>query len=228
MFDSISGNIVYNFPPTAGLIITTLVSLLMGLIVSMIYRYRTNYSQSLSMTLVVLPALVQIIIMLASGNIGVGIAVAGAFQLVRFRSIPGTAREIAHLFFAMSLGFVTGLGYIFFAFIFLIIIGVCSIILTVMKFGDEEEELRTLRIRIPENLDYDGLFDEVFEKHTKGAELETVRTSQMGSIFELKYLIRLKSAEIPKAFIDDLRIRNGNLSIRISRGNRNREFLSKL
>ncbi|MCL1883650.1 MAG: DUF4956 domain-containing protein [Defluviitaleaceae bacterium] len=228
MLDYLAGNVVYTFPPVTGLILTTFVSLFLGLAVSIIYRFRTKYSQGLSMTLVVLPALVQIIIMLASGNIGVGIAVAGAFQLVRFRSIPGTAREIAHLFLAMALGFVTGMGYVFLSFIFLVIVGSCSIILTILKFGQEEEEFRVLRIRIPENLDYDELFDEIFEKHTKSAELESVRTSQMGSIFELRYLIRLKTAEIPKAFIDDLRIRNGNLSVRISRGNRNAEFISKL
>ncbi|MCL2387271.1 MAG: DUF4956 domain-containing protein [Defluviitaleaceae bacterium] len=224
MFENISGSITYTFPPTTVLIITTLVSLILGLAVSWVYRFKSNYSQSLAMTLVVLPALVQIIIMLASGNIGVGIAVAGAFSLIRFRSVSGTAREIGHLFFAMALGFVTGLGYIFFAILFMLIIGVCSMVLTVTKFGQVEEDIRKLRIKIPENLDYDGLFDDVFEKYTNSAELETVRTSQMGSIYELKYAIRLKSSTIPKAFIDELRVRNGNLSILISRVMRSREL----
>lgn len=208
-----------------GLAVVTIASLALGMAVSWIYRYKNTYSQSLAVTLVLLPALVQIIIMLASGNIGVGIAVAGAFSLIRFRSVPGNARDIGHLFLSMALGFVTGLGFLLHALLLLILIGGASLLLTAFRFGSGAEDLRTLRIKIPENLDYEGLFDEVFAQYAKSAELQTVRTSQMGSLYELTYTVRLKSSSMPKAFIDDLRIRNGNLNIMLSRELKSREDL---
>ena len=202
----------------SAIFVCTIASIILGLAVSGIYRFRNStYSQSLAVTLVLLPTLVQIIIMLASGNIGVGIAVAGAFSLIRFRSVPGNARDIGHLFMSMSLGFVTGLGYIFYAFVLLALIGTTSLLLTVLRFGEKATETRVLQIKIPENLDYEGLFDEVFVKYAKSAELQTVKTTQMGSLYELTYKVQLQSTVMPKAFIDELRIRNGNLNITLSR-----------
>ncbi|MCL2404693.1 MAG: DUF4956 domain-containing protein [Defluviitaleaceae bacterium] len=202
------------------LAICTFVSLVLGLGVAGVYRYKSAYSQGLATTLVLMPALVQIVIMLASGNIGVGVALAGAFSLIRFRSVPGNARDIGHLFLSMGLGFVTGLGYLLFAVMFLIIIGGASLILTASQFGRGEFNYRMLRIKIPENLDYDGLFDDILAKYTTSYELDNVRTTQMGSLYELSYTIRLKTTSIPKAFIDELRVRNGNLSILLGRGQR--------
>ena len=202
----------------SAIFVCTIASIILGLAVSGIYRFRNStYSQSLAVTLVLLPTLVQIIIMLASGNIGVGIAVAGAFSLIRFRSVPGNARDIGHLFMSMSLGFVTGLGYIFYAFVLLLLIGTTSLLLTALRFGEKAAEARVLQIKIPENLDYEGLFDEVFAQYTKSAELQTVKTTQMGSLYELTYKVQLQSAAMPKAFIDELRVRNGNLNITLSR-----------
>jgi len=177
------------------------------------------------MTLVLIPSIIQIIIMLVNGNIGAGIAVLGAFSLVRFRSIPGNARDICYLFFTLALGFTIGMGYLLYAFIFLLMIGGVSILLTQVRFGHGEMDNRVLRITIPENLDYDGLFDEVFAKYTRSAELERVRTTNMGSLYELTYIIRLKSASLPKEFVDDLRCRNGNLNILISREQRDGDEL---
>ena len=225
MLEAITDSVTYGTLGLAGLVMCTAASLILGLAVSGLYRFRNTYSQSLAVTLVLLPALVQIIIMLASGNIGVGIAVAGAFSLIRFRSVPGNARDIGHLFLAMALGFVTGLGYIFYAFVFLVLIGSAGLFLTAVRFGQGSEELRTLRIKIPENLDYEELFDEVFAQYTKSAELQTVRTAQMGSLYELTYTVRLNSTSMPKAFIDALRVRNGNLNIMLSREMQNRDDL---
>ncbi|MDR2596095.1 MAG: DUF4956 domain-containing protein [Treponema sp.] len=204
-----------------GLVLCTVFSLLFGFAIAGIYMFKNNYSRSLSVTLVLLPAIVQVIIMLVNGNIGVGIAVAGAFSLVRFRSIPGTAREIAALFFAMAIGFVTGLGYIFFAFVFLLLIGGASLLLTQLSFGDDGS-VRYLKIKVPENLDYEGVFDDIFAKYTKSVKLEKVTTADMGSLFELTYTIRLKSSS--KAFIDELRCRNGNLNIMLSRNRKGEEL----
>lgn len=217
MSDFFSFDLAFGALGLGGLILTTIISLFLGLLVAYVYRFRQNYSQSLAVTLVLLPALVQIIIMLASGNIGVGVAVAGAFSLIRFRSLPGNARDIGHLFLAMALGFVTGLGHIAHAFVFLALIGTASLLLTLLRFGEKQADTRILKIKIPENLDYDDLFDSVFEEYTDFVQLQTVKTTQMGSLYELSYTVRLKSSAMPKAFLDDLRVRNGNLSILLSR-----------
>jgi hypothetical protein len=204
-----------------GMILCTVFSLIFGLTIAGIYMFKNKYSRSLATTLVLLPAIVQVIIMLVNKNIGAGIAVAGAFSLVRFRSIPGTAREIGALFFAMSTGFVTGLGYIFYAFVFLFLVGGASLLLTQLSFGDDGS-IRFLKIKIPENLDYEGLFDDIFAKYASSVRLEKVITTDMGSLFELTYAIRLKSSS--KAFIDELRCRNGNLNITLSRNRTGEEL----
>jgi len=199
------------------LLLSTVASLLFGFVIALLYMFRNKHSKTLAVTLVILPAVVQIIIMLANRNIGVGIAVAGAFSLIRFRSVPGNARDISCLFFAMALGFVTGMGYLFYGLVFLLLIGIVFFILTAIQFGQKEMETRTLRITIPEDLDYDGLFDDIFEKHTQSTELEKVRTSNMGSLYELTYRVTLREAVISKEFMDELRCRNGNLKILFSR-----------
>jgi len=204
-----------------GMVLCTVFSLIFGFAIAGTYMFKNSYSRSLATTLVLLPAIVQVIIMLVNRNIGAGIAVAGAFSLVRFRSIPGTAREIGSLFFAMSTGFVTGLGYIFYAFVFLLFIGGTSLLLTQLSFGDDGS-IRFLKIKIPENLDYEGLFDDIFAKYTSSVRLEKVITTDMGSLFELTYTVRLKSSS--KAFIDELRCRNGNLNITLSRNRTGEEL----
>ena len=225
MLDFITGSLTNEIPGLSRLLFCTACSLIFGLAVSAAYMFRSKYSQSLAATLVVIPSIVQIIITIVNGNVGAGIAVLGAFSLVRFRSIPGNARDIGYLFFAMSLGFVTGMGHVFYAFIFLLLIGGVGLLLTCTRFGERGAETRVLRITIPENLDYDGLFDEVFARYARSAELEKVRTTNMGSLYELTYLVRLKSDSIPKEFMDELRCRNGNLNILISREQRNGEEL---
>ncbi|MDR0465176.1 MAG: DUF4956 domain-containing protein [Treponema sp.] len=221
--DFFSVSLINGIPTLYGLVICTFFSLIFGLAVAGIYMYKNKFTRSMALTLVLLPAIVQVIIMLVNGNIGVGIAVAGAFSLIRFRSIPGTAKEIGALFFAMALGFVTGLGYIFYALIFLLLVGGAWLLLTRISFGDNAN-IRFLKIKIPENLDYDGLFDDILEKYTNSAELKSVTTTNMGSLFELVYTVSLKPSLTPKAFIDELRCRNGNLNIRLSR-NRDGEEL---
>ncbi|MCL2213777.1 MAG: DUF4956 domain-containing protein [Treponema sp.] len=221
--DFFSGSLINGIPTLYSMAICTVSSLIFGLAVAGIYMFRNKFSRSMALTLVLLPAIVQIIIMLVNGNIGVGIAVAGAFSLIRFRSIPGTAKEIGALFFAMALGFVTGLGYIFYAFVFLLLVGGAWLLLTKISFGDNGN-IRFLKIKIPENLDYEGLFDDILDKYTSSAELKSVTTTNMGSLFELMYIVCLKPSFTPKSFIDELRCRNGNLNIRLSR-NRDGEEL---
>lgn len=193
--------------------ICTGVSLLLGIGTALVYSFKNRCSQSFAVTLAMLPAIVQIVIMLVNGNIGAGVAVAGAFSLVRFRSAPGTAKEIGAIFLAMAIGLATGMGYVALAGIFFAVLSVFIIVLTLVKFGSGSEGERTLKITIPENLDYDGLFDDLFEQYTKQFSLEKVKTANMGTLYELQYNIILKDAQIPKAFIDEIRCRNGNLNI---------------
>jgi hypothetical protein len=225
VLEIISASIIKDTWTIGSLVICTVCSLALGCVIAGVYIFRNQYSKSLALTLVFIPATVQIIIMITSGNIAAGVGTAGAFNLMRFRSIPGKARDIGCLFFAMAIGLVMGMGYLFYAFVFVLLIGGFSMLLTLMRFSHVETETRVLRITIPENLDYDGLFDDVFAKYTQSTELDKVRTSNMGSLYELTYSIRLKSSSVPKGFIDELRCRNGNLNILISREQRDAEEL---
>ena len=191
----------------------TAVSLILGLGAAALSMYKNKYSQSFVLTLAMLPAIVQLIIMLVNGNIGVGVAVAGTFGLVRFRSANGTAKEIGSIFLVMAIGLATGMGYLALAAVFFTIMAVFTLILTTVNFGAGAADERELRVTIPENLDYDGLFDDLFQKYTRSSELERVKTTNMGTLYELSYKIVLKNAHSTKAFLDELRERNGNLTI---------------
>ena len=217
MLDIFTGSIINTMPAINSFLLCSLCSILFGFAVAAIYMFKNKYSKNMAITLVLLPITVQAIITVVSGNIGAGIAVAGAFSLVRFRSVQGNARDIGTLFLAMALGLMTGMGYILFAFIFIILFGVTSLLLIYFRFGQGQRNTRLIRISIPENLDYECLFDDIFEKYTTSFELNQVRTTNMGSLYELSYLVQLKSATMSKEFMDEIRCRNGNLNIQISR-----------
>lgn len=194
-------------------LICTGVSLLLGVGTALVAGYRSRSTQSLAVTLAILPAVVQAVIMLVNGSIGAGIAVAGAFSLVRFRSAPGTAREIAAIFLAMAIGLATGMGYVGLAALLFLILAGAMLALTALRFGQKEDAGRILTITIPEDLDYDGLFDDLFERYTTAHTLEKVKTTNMGTLYELRYRITLRQEPVPKVFLDELRCRNGNLNI---------------
>lgn len=195
----------------------TFTSLILGVGIAMLCLFRSNHSQSFAITLAMLPAVVQLVIMLVNGNIGVGVAVAGTFSLVRFRSLPGTAKEIGMLFLAMAIGLATGMGHLIIAGIFFAIMVGFTLVLQVGKFGTGHDEERMLKITIPEHLDYDHLFDDLFKEYTKAAKLVRVRSSNLGTMYVLDFLVELKGGEVPKAFLDALRVRNGNLEISCGR-----------
>lgn len=197
----------------SGFLLCTVCALVLGIISACIYMYRNTYSKSFVITLALLPAMVQVVIMLVNGNLGTGVAVMGAFSLVRFRSVPGSAREISAIFLAMAIGLATGMGYVGTAAIFLVVIGLAQIVLFAIGFGEQKASQKELKITIPESLDYSGIFDDLFQKYTRGAELVRVRTTNMGSLYELQYHITLKNIAAEKKFIDELRCRNGNLNI---------------
>ncbi len=188
-------------------------SLLLGGLLAMIHMYRNRSSRSFLLTLVLLPAIVQVIIMMVNGNLGTGVAVMGAFGLVRFRSMPGNAREISSVFLAMAVGLADGMGYIGIASFVTAVVGIVTVIL--MSLPDRSGQLlrKDLRVTIPENLDYSGIFDDIFSTYTRRAELVRVKTVNMGSLYELNYTVDLKNGEKEKAMLDEIRCRNGNLPI---------------
>ena len=198
-------------------LICTAASVVLGLLSALICRYKNRTSQSFLITIAVLPAIVQTVIILVNGNIGAGVAVAGAFSLVRFRSAQGTARDIALLFFTVALGLATGMGYVLLAVLFFVIVGAFLAALSLTGFCATEDRDRILRVQIPESLEYDGLFDDLLQQFTSKADLLSVKSTNLGTIYELQYEIRLKSAAVPKAFLDGLRCRNGNLNVICSR-----------
>ena len=193
-------------------LICTAVSLALGIGLALVSRFRAHATQSFAVTLAILPV-VQVVIMLVNGNIGAGVAVAGAFSLVRFRSAPGTAREIGVLFLGMAIGLATGMGYVGLAALTFVIVSAALLALTALHFGQHDSGERVLKITIPENLDYEGLFDDLFDQYTKAHTLVKVKTSNMGTLYELEYRVTLRSDSVPKAFLDALRCRNGNLNI---------------
>lgn len=200
-------------------------SIAFGLIIAFVYSFRNSTSKSFVMTLALLPAIVQVVIMLVNGSIGAGIAVMGAFNLVRFRSVPGSAKEICSIFLAMAVGLATGMGYLLLAGILVVVICTIQLIFSFIKIGDKTSVKKELRITIPESLDYTGVFDELFEQYTKSNELVEVKTANMGSLYKLKYIVTLKDQSQEKQFIDDLRCRNGNLEISCCRAAFNQETL---
>ena len=194
------------------------VSMLCGILLAFCYAHRTRYTRSFLATLVMLPAVVCVVIMMVNGNIGAGVAVAGAFSLVRFRSVPGTAKEITMLFLAMGAGLIAGMGYLAYAMLFSVLLGVCVLVWSCLELGGHKNTNRykTISITIPEDLDYSSVFEEILNAYTSRWELTRVKTTNMGSLFRLTYDVTMKPGANEKAMIDSIRCRNGNLEITVS------------
>lgn len=213
MFDQLFTSVLTDTITASSFMICTVSSLILGAIIAAASMYKSTASPSFIITLAIIPAVVQMVIMLVNGNIGAGIAVMGAFNLVRFRSIPGTAKEICGIFMAMAVGLATGMGQIAAAVLFTILILIVNSIYLAAGFGQKKKALKELKITIPENLDYTGLFDDLFSQYTSRYELIKVRTTNMGSLYQLFYHIELKDISNEKEMIDQIRCRNGNLDI---------------
>ena len=193
-----------------------LCSVLLGFLISLIYIFthrKSGYSQSYVLTMTMLPAIIAVIILVIGDSVSSALSLAGAFTLVRFRSAPGDPKDIAYIFFAMAVGLCCGMGYIGCACLFFLLLGIIMFVLNAVHFGAPNVSDMTLKITIPENLDYDGLFDDLFQKYTHSAHLERVKTTNMGTLYELDYRIVLREEPVPKEFLDALRCRNGNLNI---------------
>ncbi len=193
------------------------VALISGYILALAYSFKGTYTKSFVVTLAILPAVVCVIIMMVNGNVGTGVAVAGAFSLVRFRSVPGTAKEIGTIFIAMGAGLMIGMGYLAYGVLFTVLLSGITLIYTLSNFGESKGVVdKTLTITIPEDLNYTSLFDEVMDQYTFSNKITFVKTTNMGSLYKVTYNVRLKDEAQEKEFIDELRCRNGNLEIAIS------------
>lgn len=212
MFTSILSSVEGNLTMQNGLL-CTVVSVVLGVLIAVIYMQQGNYSKNFVVTLAMMPVLVQVVIMLVNGNVGTSVAVLGTFGLVRFRSVPGTSREIANIFFAMAVGLATGMGYLTFSVAMVVVIGGMFLLLGKTSFGERKYNEKDLRITIAEDLDYTDIFEDIFAEYTSKSSLEQVKTTNLGSMYELKYHITLKDAKKEKEMIDQLRCRNGNLTI---------------
>lgn len=193
------------------------VAIILGLEIAFVHMKTSNkYNKNFIITLAILPILVQVVMMMVDGNLGTSVAVLGAFSLIRFRSIPGNSREITSIFFVMAIGLSLGMGQVWFAIFITVVISILLLIFFKTKFGEKSESIRNLKIMIPEDLDYDEVFEDILKKHTLSYNLEQIKTTNMGSMYELKYEIILKNKESSKAFIDALRVRNGNMKITLN------------
>ncbi len=193
-------------------------SLILGLVMALAYMHRSRYSKSFVVTLALLPAVVCVVIMMVNGNVGTGVAVAGAFSLVRFRSVPGSAKEICALFLAMATGLIAGMGYLAFAAVFTLVMCLVLFLYGRLDLGAQKNAAlyKTFSITIPEDLDYSHVFEDIFATYTTEATLMRVKTTNMGSMFRLTYNVILKDSDKEKEMIDKLRCRNGNLEISVS------------
>ena len=196
-----------------------IVRLVLGFLIAAVYMSEGAFSKNFVITLVMLPLLVQMIIMLVNGNLGTSVAVLGAFGLIRFRSVPGSSKEIASIFFAMAVGLATGMGFLSFAVVMTLVVGVVFFVLGRTSFGEMKSAEKDLRITIAENMDYTEIFDDIFQNYTRKCNLQRVKTTNLGSMYELDYHITLKDSKKEKEMLDAIRCRNGNLTIVCGRRN---------
>ena len=218
--DSLAGNVTsFDF------LLCCLFSIVLGVAVAFIYMFRHNYSKNFVVTLALMPLIVQMVITLVNGNIGAGIAVMGVFNLVRFRSIPGSAKDIGSVFLAMAVGLATGMGYLALAVVFTIITAIANLIFVLSPLGKQKEPGKALTVTVPEDLQFDGVFDDVLARYTDRFELIEVTTTNMGSLYRLSYNIRMKEAGMEKPMIDEIRCLNGNLKVTLARAAATRDVL---
>ena len=207
-----------------GLLVTLLGALILGILTAMVFSFKSRISPSLSLTLVVLPIAMSMVVLMVNGSLGTAVAVAGGFTLVRFRSIAGTGREIAAVFTVMTLGVILGMGYLVIAVIFFAAVALLVLALTAMGFGEQKNE-KLLKITIPENYDYSELFRDIFEKYGVKASVDRIKTTNLGTLIDVTYIVSLPHGIIEKEMLDELRTRNGNLSIQMMNYEAERERL---
>lgn len=206
MLDGIFATLYTSTVTETAFLLSSAVSIALGFGISLAYRKISKDPGTMTSALTVLPFLVQLVILLVNGNLGAGVAVAGAFSLVRFRSVPGTARDIMAIFLAMTTGLCCGMGYVLLA---VLAAAVTCLIFFLQKAPGLDPADRDIRVVVPENLDYADLFD----RYTTASQLVHVKTVNMGSLYSLHYRVTLKDTTLEKELLDSMRCRNGNLEI---------------
>ena len=197
-----------------GLLICLGCALILGVLTALVFSFKTRISTSLALTLAILPVAMCMVVVMINGNLGIAVAVAGGFTLVRFRSIAGTGREISAVFIVMTLGVITGMGYVGIALVFFALVALVVLLLTALHFGGAGDKL--LRITIPEDYDYTALFDDIFKKYGAKAQLDRIKTTNLGSLIDVTYRVAMPGDAFPKEMLDELRTRNGNLGIMVA------------
>lgn len=232
MFDTLFGSILQTESTAASLtggafLACSVTSLVLGVAIAFIYMFKHDYSKNFVVTIALLPIIVQMVIALVNGNIGAGVAVMGVFNLVRFRSVPGSAKDICAVFLAMAVGLATGMGFLGLAVVFTAVVGIANIVFVLSPLGNSKPAGvdKTLKVSIPEDLDYTGIFDDLFAKFTRRHELVNVRTTNMGSLYQLEYRIQLTEPNVEKQLLDSIRTRNGNLTVQCGRPVADRDTL---
>ena len=213
MFSSVFGTAdsLVSSVSASSFLLCSVVSIVLGLVIAGVYMFRHRYSKNFVVTLALLPLIVQMVITLVNGNLGAGIAVMGVFNLVRFRSIPGSAKDIGSVFLAMAVGLATGMGFVGLAVLFTAIIAVVNVVYVLSPLGRPREAEKTLKIVVPEDLEFDGIFDDVLDRFAE------VTTSNMGSLYTLEYTLRLREPGMEKRLIDEVRCLNGNLKVTLGK-----------
>ena len=207
---------------TAGLEITSAliaagVALGMGLVLALAHKLTTRgASKGFLVTLTILPLLTMAVMIMINGNLGTSIAILGAFSLIRFRSIRGNAKNLLSIFFAMMIGLSCGMGHVFFGAIMTAIGVVAMVIFTYLPLFEPDKRERVLKIVVPEDLDYTGVFDDILKKYTSSADLTTCKTVNMGSLYDLTYNVKLKRGIKEKEMMDEIRAKNCNLKVSLS------------
>ncbi len=217
MLSFINDSVFTTLSPAMALLLCYLCPVVLGLVVTFAFTFRSRNSYSLTYALALLPLAVAVVIRIVNGDVGTGVAVAGAFSLVRFRSAPGSAKDIAAIFISMGVGLACGAGYIGLAILFTVVSCTLVIAYSFLGLGKTKKEVKELRILIPESLDYTDVFEDIFQEFTLSAEMVQVKTSNMGSLYKLTYDVVLKPGVSEKAMLDEIRCRNGNLDVAFGR-----------
>ena len=205
--------------------LTMLVALALGIVIALVYKSSHSHTSSFAVMLAVLPVVESVIILMVNGNLGASVVVLGAFGLIRFRSATGSAWDIGFIFFAMAVGLAVGLGFLGLAAVLTVVVCAIMYLLERMHFGTSIPKEKQLRITIPEDLEYNGIFDDLFQTYTNSVRLERVKTINLGTMYELTYVLDLKDPAKEKEFIDALRCRNGNLTVIVTSVLRNKDDL---
>ena len=227
MFDSIFSSTADTAITVDRLLLGIAVAALLGFLISLVYmktNSESNQSRSFSLTLVFLPVVITVIILMVGSNIARAFSLAGAFSIVRFRSAPGNPKDITYVLFTMAIGLSCGMGFLAYGVIIAVSLCVIMFILELVKFGTPKATHKILKITIPEDLDFQNAFDGILKKYTSAFELTKIKTTNLGSLYELTFSIAAKAGINEKMFIDDLRCRNGNMNITLVLGATNNQF----